>query len=127
MRPIRTTESNHTFEGFRPDIADLPGRVDVEGGKFAAVFRPTDEERAAIAAGAEIRLTIYSLPIPPVMIEAVEIEESSGEMLYDGKVLAEPDFRCSSCGALYVGHRAAELNLKCGQCSGELRLTGAAD
>lgn len=125
MRPIRTTESNFTFEGFRPEIADLPGRVDREQRSFSAVFRLSDEERAAIAHGADIRLSIYSLPIPPVMLEAVEIEESAGE-LYNGEVLVEPDFRCADCEALYVGHRAAELGLKCGQCAGDLRLTGAA-
>lgn len=125
MRPIRTVESNFTMLGFEPSIADLPGRIDIEEGVYTGVFALTDDERAAIVAGGQIELRICSLPIPPVSVNVVQLEEAEGEMR-DG-VPVEPDYRCRSCLALYVSKRAIALGLKCGQCGDDLRLPGAAD
>lgn len=73
-RPIRTIESNFTYLGPTREIADLPGQR--EDGRFYSVWRLSDEERAQIAAGANIELGIYSEPIPPVSITVVDVAES---------------------------------------------------
>jgi hypothetical protein len=118
-RPIRTTESNFTFLGPSPDVADLPGQRedDARGGRFYSVWELSDDERAAIARGGNIELGIYAIPIPPVSITVVEVPEVVVD--HNGK----QDFRCSNaeCRALYVQHRANELDHKCGQCGAELR------
>lgn len=117
MRPIRTVESNFTFLGPSPEVADLPGQR--EQGRFYSVWQFTDEERAKIAAGANVELGIYCIPIPPVSLSVVDVPEAS---------LSEhgADHRCVECGALYVGIRAIDLNRKCGHCGAELRLVVAA-
>ena len=70
MEPIRTNESNFTYRGPSPVIADLPCRVD--GADTFSVWELTERERSQIAAGANIRLGIYGMrPIPPVSLQVV--------------------------------------------------------
>ena len=109
MDPIRTVESNFTYLGPVPQVFDLPcQRLD---GRVYSVWRLTDEERAAIAAGANIELGISREPIPPVSLAvtdaAEEVESEHGI-----------DFRCEGCGGLYVEKRAARLDFDCGHCAG---------
>lgn len=123
MQAIRTTDSNFTFLGPAPDIADLPGRRG--SGRFTAVFALTDSEREMIANGAQIELGIWSDPIPPVSIAVARHEEAPG-LEHDG-VPVEPDYRCEQCQGLYVAKRAIALGLECGWCGGKLRLPGAGE
>jgi hypothetical protein len=115
-RPIRTTESNFTFLGPSSNVADLPGQREA-GRRFYSVWKLSDEEREAIAKGGNLELGIYCDPIPPVSIVVTDVPEVAVD--HNGK----RDFRCANddCRALYVEHRANQLDHKCGQCGGELR------
>jgi hypothetical protein len=123
VQAIRTEQSNFTFLGPRPEVADLPGRLEKDQGRFFAVFALTDEERAMIANGAQVRIGIWSIPIPPISMSIVNEREAPGEE-QEGVPL-EPDYRCERCSNLYVSARAIELELVCGWCGGALRLPGA--
>lgn len=122
MRPIRTTQSNFTYLGPAPDIADLPGRR--EGRHFYGVFQLTDEEREQVANGAQVEIGIYAEPIPPISVKLVNEEEAPG--VEEHGVPLKPDYRCEGCDGLYVAERAVAMRLKCGWCGGDLRLPGAA-
>ena len=77
MKPVRTSSSNLVYLGPSPEIADLhcerlaPGRI-----RSAWWFTPA--ERAAIAAGANLSLTILGEPIPPVSLHLIR-DEGIGE------------------------------------------------
>lgn len=68
MIPVRTRASNFVYRGPSPDIGDA--WVDRQPGPSVYLdWQPSDEERAAIAAGALIRLGIHGMePIPPVSL-----------------------------------------------------------
>jgi hypothetical protein len=71
MEHIKTEHSNFVYRGPEPGIGDLHcERRQVDGLGRSAIFstwKLTDEERAAVAAGANIELGIwYVEPIPPV-------------------------------------------------------------
>jgi len=74
MEPIRTELSNFTYLGPREDIGDLPcERVEYPDGDRVvfAVYELSDEDRAAIAAGAQLKLGIWNMePIPAVSLRA---------------------------------------------------------
>lgn len=125
MKAVRTVESNFTFRGPTPEVADLPGRVEPEQRRFFAIFEFTDEERTMIANGAQLKLGIWQLPMPPVSVSVVKVELAAG-VEQDG-VPVSPDWRCRLCDNLYVNDRAIALEFKCGHCGGELRLPGAAE
>lgn len=75
MRPIRTPQSNFTYLGPRPDIGDLPcERVTYEDGEHVvyAVYELSNEDRAAIADGANVKLGIWTEPIPPVSMHVTD-------------------------------------------------------
>lgn len=110
MNPIRTENSNFTYTGPRPDIADLPCQR--EDGVVAAVFELTDEERTMIANGAQVRLGIWQEPIPPVSVSIVREKPAPGP----------EDLRCQGCGNLYLASRRLA---RCGWCDGELHLVAA--
>lgn len=56
----------------QPEYQPLPSAVDAEG-RVITEWEPTEEERAAIAAGGRVRLTIWTFrqPLQPVLVEAV--------------------------------------------------------
>lgn len=116
MEPIRTTASNFTWLGPRPEIADLPVKRDGDGSE--AVFRFTDEERAAIAAGANLSIGVLTAPLPPIRLELTELAEI-GPAMKDG-IPIKPDFRCGNCRALYTADRASALLYNCGWCGNDL-------
>lgn len=118
MEPIRTSESNFTYLGPTPRVADLPGKRDSDG--FKAVFRFTDEERQMIANGANLELGIFTTPIPPVSVNVCGLKEV-GPKMQDG-LPVKPDFRCAGCRGLYVADRAQALAYECGWCKGELQV-----
>ena len=77
MIPVRTSRSNFVYRGPTPDIGDAwverrpPRRVFL-------TWKPSDEERAAIAAGALIELGIHGMePIPPVSLNVADAPEIS--------------------------------------------------
>jgi hypothetical protein len=68
MFPIKTAESNFSYLGPSPEIADLPCRR--EGTDTFSIWALSDEERQLIAGGANIRLGLYGAhPMPPVSLE----------------------------------------------------------
>lgn len=106
MRPIRTEQSNFTYLGPVPRVADLPCQR--QDAAVFAVYQPTDEERLAIAQGANIELGIATEPIPPVSVTLTDAAEKPDP----------DDLRCGDCNALYLRQR--ELGV-CGHCGGQLR------
>lgn len=69
MKPIRTATSNLVYVG-PPGVGDL--HCDrIAAGIIQSAWRPSPEERAAIAEGAAVLLTIWAEPIPPVSLGVV--------------------------------------------------------
>lgn len=68
MIPVRTNASNVVYKG---DEANGVGDAYVQRlrpGVVSMTWVPTDEERAAIAAGALVELVIFAEPIPPTLV-----------------------------------------------------------
>lgn len=69
MIPVRTRASNFVYRGPTPDVGDAWVERRPAEAAVMLTWKPTDEERAAIADGALIELGIFNLePIPPVSI-----------------------------------------------------------
>lgn len=85
MIPVRTRASNFVYRGPSPDIGDA--WVDRQPGRNVYLdWLPSEEERAAIAAGGLIRLGIHGMePIPPVSLNVSdhEILSEAGTALRD--------------------------------------------
>jgi hypothetical protein len=75
MRPRRTIYTDRVFS--------LPGGtedndlwtymvVTDSGSGIASVWVPTDDERAAIAAGENIRLVVFGMTMPPVYLDLTD-------------------------------------------------------
>lgn len=75
MRARRTPSSNRVFQlaGGTEDN-DLWARVDSAGGvvTVSSVWELTDDERAAVAAGANIELTVWGPGTPPVSMRTTD-------------------------------------------------------
>jgi hypothetical protein len=82
--PVRTASSNFVYRGPRPDIGDAWVRRE-PGHQVYMVWQPSDEERAAIAAGANVELGIFMEPIPPVSLNVTTERALSA----DGDMLVE--------------------------------------
>jgi hypothetical protein len=69
VRPVRTPGSNFVYRGPTPDIGDAwVERAPAERVVYLD-WQPSEEERAAIAAGALVRLGIHGMePIPAVSL-----------------------------------------------------------
>lgn len=67
MIPVATARSNMVYKGPRPEIGDLPCER-IRPGLIRSVWRPSEEERAFIAAGGLVELEIFIEPIPPVAL-----------------------------------------------------------
>lgn len=76
MKPVRTASSDMVYVG-PPGIGDLHCQRVVPG-RIRSVWYLTPEERAAVAAGANIGLDIVTEPIPPVAVFVIE-EQGVGE------------------------------------------------
>lgn len=75
MRPIRTSETNRLYVG-PPGIGDLPlleGIGPGGGPAFRSTWDLEPEERAAIAAGANVALTVLGAQVP-VTLELSPLE-----------------------------------------------------
>lgn len=70
MKPVRTARSNLVYVGPSPDIRDLHCEREVEG-RITSIWWLTQHEREAIGRGANIRLTIFTEPIPPVSMGVI--------------------------------------------------------
>lgn len=84
MRPVRTARSNFVWTGPTPDVGDLhaeitrsPGEMDHRMTRTRSVWEPSPEDRAAIAAGANIALDVWGMH-PPVEVSVTE-ERGVGE------------------------------------------------
>jgi hypothetical protein len=71
MNPVDFPQANRTFT--KPtsmtDEECAPLRVHDTGGELVSCWQPTEEERAAIAAGAPVWLRIFGRGHPPVVLE----------------------------------------------------------
>jgi hypothetical protein len=77
VTPVRTARSNIVYLGPSPDVKDLHcERVRI--GEIRSIWWLTPAERKAIAAGANVALSILTEPIPPVRLEVVD-EQGEGE------------------------------------------------
>lgn len=72
MRPIRTPTTTALYRG-AGDVGDLYVRR-VKPGHAEAVYELDDDDRAAIAAGAQLVIGIHTEPMPPISAH-VEHEE----------------------------------------------------
>lgn len=78
MRPVRTRASNFVYKGDGGLVSDA--WVQLEPGANATIltWKPSEEERAAIADGALIDLVIlYAKPIPPTVLNVSAHRELS--------------------------------------------------
>lgn len=76
MIPVRTRASNFVYKGPAPEISDAWVERRPSDRAVLMTWKPSDEERAAIAAGANISLGIYGMePIPPTSIEVDPLPE----------------------------------------------------
>jgi hypothetical protein len=73
VTPVRTDESDLVYRGPTPEIRDLHCHRE-QLGVITSVWWLTPDERAAIAAGANLRLTIATEPIPPVTLELTDVQ-----------------------------------------------------
>lgn len=81
MKVIKTDNCNFVYRGPEPGIGDLPcERRTMDGHGRTAIFstwKLSDEERKAIAEGANVELGIYYVePIPPVSLSLTWRQES---------------------------------------------------
>jgi hypothetical protein len=75
MRPRRTvnTDCVYGLPGGTEDNDLWTYRISTnEGPGVASVWVPTDEERAAIAAGENIRLIVFGTMLPPVALDLTD-------------------------------------------------------
>jgi hypothetical protein len=70
VRPVRTASSNMVYVGPTPDIGDLHCER-LQPGLIRSVWWFTPTERASIAAGANLSLTILTEPIPPISLHLI--------------------------------------------------------
>jgi len=70
MEPIRTARANMVYRGPSPDIGDAWAEATADTAYL--VWEPTPDERAAIAAGANLRLGVHQHPMPPVSLGVTE-------------------------------------------------------
>jgi len=78
MEPVRTNGSNFVYRGPTPDIGDAWVQRKPAEGVVLMAWRPTPEEREAIAAGGLIELGIFGMePIPPVSLALSAAHELS--------------------------------------------------
>lgn len=83
MKPVRTAESNMVYTGPSPEIGDLHCQR-IRPGVINSVWWFTPEERAAIAKGANLSLTVLGEPIPPMSVNVIwspGIGEDAPELL----------------------------------------------
>lgn len=76
MKPIHTASSNMVYIG-PPGVGDLHCNR-VEPGIIQSVWHLSLAERRAIAAGANVMLTMWQEPVPPVALEVTD-EQGIGE------------------------------------------------
>lgn len=72
MQPRKTPTSNHVFElpgGNEDNYLYVEAQLDELGNPLVvSVWEPTDEERAALAAGGTVELCVWGTGTPPVLI-----------------------------------------------------------
>lgn len=80
MKPIKTSSSNHNFGPPRSvtdgSIGDLPCEITEEDGLrwVRSIWRPSDEEREAIAAGGNVELDVGWIGgFPPVSVNTTDV------------------------------------------------------
>lgn len=93
MKPIRTVRSNFVFRGPTADIGDayceiVPSETFRGYRDTKLVWSLSDDERAFIAAGGNIELTIVGMwPIPPVAMNCNDDEVLNPDPNFKGIVL----------------------------------------
>lgn len=77
MKPVRTASSNLVYRGPTEDIGDLHCQR-LQPGYIRSVWYFTREERARIAEGANLSLTVMGEPIRPMSLHLTS-EQGIGE------------------------------------------------
>jgi len=77
VTPVKTDSSNMVYVGPTPDIGDLHCER-LRSGVVRSVWWLTPEERAMVAEGANLSLTIWGEPIPSVSLDVTN-EQGVGE------------------------------------------------
>lgn len=76
MKPVKTEHTTTTIKlRGGTDENDLPAyaQPDGHGGRvICSVWKPTDDEREAIAKGENLRLAVWASGMPPVAIELTD-------------------------------------------------------
>lgn len=81
MRPVRTHTSNVKYVG-RGDVGDLHG-TRLQPGIVVIVWELEPAERALIAQGMNLALTIFNEPLPPVSLSLTpEVERDEDAAAY---------------------------------------------
>lgn len=73
MRPVRTSYSDEVHVSRDPEVDDLHSTRTEHG--HQSVWVPSDEERAALAAGANVVLEVWATPHPPVSLAVGYVDE----------------------------------------------------
>lgn len=105
MIPVRTSRSNLVYLGPTPDVGDAWVERRRRGEVYMA-WRPSEAERAAIAAGALVELGIFGMePIPPVSLNVADRPEISAEgAAWRDRALAELKRLSVGPGSVPPGH-----------------------
>ena len=96
MRVIRTANCNMVYRGPEPGIGDMPcERRVMDGHGRTAIFATwalSDEDRKAIADGANVEVGLYYIePIPPVYVGLTSRQEMQHTTPPKGPVPGPPD------------------------------------
>lgn len=102
MNPVATHKTNFTFT-HPGDGGDLPcQRAEEDGNPVTnSAWELSADERALVAAGAQVELTIWGPGHPPVAVTVVNPsccdKEMTADRVGDGAE-SRPAFRCDACG-----------------------------
>lgn len=73
MKPVRHADADVVYRGMEPDVGDL-WCFRWEPGLIGIVYEFDDEERAQIAAGGRLLLSVHTEPIPPLSLSVIDEE-----------------------------------------------------
>lgn len=70
MEPVKLEKHNFTYKGSTPEVGDLSCERR-HGGVFSH-WQPSDDELRILNDGGYVELGVFTEPIPPVSLKAVE-------------------------------------------------------
>jgi hypothetical protein len=88
VKPVRTAWTEMVYRGPSADVGDLWCHR-VRPGEIMSVWEPTDQERALLADGGRVVLSLLSEPIPPIAIWVQSDEHTAPVAEHGYKVIPE--------------------------------------